>query len=91
MNCIWITTDSFRQDHVHCYRPQGPLDPAGRPLPVETPHLDRLAEESVVFDRMRAESLPTIPCRRARQVYPPDERNEAAKKRGRAQDWGETP
>ncbi|NQT53392.1 L-rhamnose mutarotase [bacterium] len=22
MNCIWITTDSFRQDHVHAYRPE---------------------------------------------------------------------
>ena len=26
MNCIWITTDSFRQDHVHAYRPEGTLD-----------------------------------------------------------------
>ena len=23
MNAIWITVDSFRQDHIHCYRPEG--------------------------------------------------------------------
>jgi len=74
MNCIWITTDSFRQDHVHAYRPEGPWDPTGVSFIVKTPNLDRLAKEAVVFDRMRAESLPTIPCRRAfftgRRIFP---------------------
>lgn len=74
MNCIWITTDSFRQDHVHCYRPEGPRDEWGGGIPVQTPHLDRLAAESVMFDRMLAEALPTIPCRRGiftgRRVFP---------------------
>ena len=74
MNCIWITTDSFRQDHVRCYRPAGALDEWGPGLQVQTPHLDALAAESAMFDRMRAEALPTIPCRRGiftgRRVFP---------------------
>ena len=78
MNCIWITTDSFRQDHVHCYRPEGTIDDTGQSIQVQTPSMDRLAGESVMFRRMRAEALPTIPCRRAmftgRRVFPwPDE------------------
>ena len=74
MNCIWITTDSFRQDHVHCYRPEGTVDDTGPSLQVHTPNLDRLAGEGVLFERMRAEALPTIPCRRGiftgRRVFP---------------------
>ena len=74
MNCIWITTDSFRQDHVHCYRPEGTLDDTGRSIPVQTPGMDRLAREGVTFTHMRAEALPTIPCRRGiftgRRVFP---------------------
>ncbi|HIE53375.1 MAG TPA: hypothetical protein EYP85_16605 [Armatimonadetes bacterium] len=78
MNCIWITTDSFRQDHVHCYRPEGTIDDTGESIQVQTPNLDRLAREGVMFDRLRAEALPTIPCRRGiftgRRVFPwPDE------------------
>ena len=41
---------------------------------VQTPNLDKLATESVMFDRMRSESLPTVPCRRGiftgRRVFP---------------------
>ena len=78
MNCIWITTDSFRQDHVHCYRPEGTIDETGESIQVQTPNIDRLAAEGVRFDRMLAEALPTIPCRRGlftgRRVFPwPDE------------------
>jgi len=78
MNCIWITTDSFRQDHVHCYRPEGAVDPNGEGIQVQTPNMDRLAAEGVMFERMMAEALPTIPCRRGmftgRRVFPwPDE------------------
>ena len=78
MNCIWITTDSFRQDHIHCYRPEGTVDATGESIQVQTPNLDRLAAEGVQFDRMLAEALPTIPCRRGiftgRRVFPwPDE------------------
>ena len=42
MNCIWITTDSFRQDHVHCYRPEGTIDDTGQSIQVQTPSMDRL-------------------------------------------------
>ena len=55
MNCIWITVDSFRQDHIHCYRPHGTMDPTGESIQVQTPGMDRLAREGVMFDRMRAE------------------------------------
>lgn len=74
MNCIWITVDSFRQDHVHCYAPRGTLDPTGPSLQVHTPAMDRLAEEGVKFTRLRSEALPTVPCRRGnytgRRVFP---------------------
>mgnify|MGYP006295949347 CR=1 FL=1 len=74
MNCIWITIDSFRQDHIHCYRPEGTRDDTGSAIPVRTPAIDRLAAESVRFTRMRAEALPTIPCRRGfftgQRVFP---------------------
>ncbi|MBM3502052.1 MAG: sulfatase, partial [Armatimonadetes bacterium] len=74
VNCIWITVDSFRQDHTHCYRPEGTLDPSGESLRVQTPSLDRLAREGVLFERLRSEALPTIPCRRGsftgRRVFP---------------------
>ena len=78
MNCIWITTDSFRQDHVNAYRPEGTLDATGDGFRVHTPNLDKLAEESVLFERMLAEALPTIPQRRGvftgKRTFPwPDE------------------
>ena len=74
MNCIWITTDSFRQDHIHCYRPEGTIDDTGESIKVQTPSMDRLAAEGVMFTRLRSESLPTVPCRRGtftgRRVFP---------------------
>jgi arylsulfatase A-like enzyme len=74
MNCLWITVDSFRQDHVNCYRPEGTLDPTGPSLKVHTPNLDKLASEGVRFNRLRSEALPTVPCRRGsytgRRVFP---------------------
>lgn len=74
MNCIWITVDSFRQDHVHCYRPQGTTDPTGEGFRVHTPSLDRLAAEGLLCARLRSEALPTVPCRRGyftgRRVFP---------------------
>ena len=74
MNCIWITTDSFRQDHVHTYRPQGTLDRTGESMAVQTPNLDKLAAEAVTFERMLAEALPTVPQRRGiftgRRIFP---------------------
>ena len=56
MNLIVISTDTWRADHLGCY---------GNPW-IQTPHLDRLAAEGVVFDRFYAEALPTLP---ARTVY----------------------
>lgn len=78
MNCIWITVDSLRQDHVHCYFPEGSSDPEGEEMQVQTPNIDRLASEGVLFERMRAETLPTISARRSmftgRRLFPwPDE------------------
>ena len=55
MNLVVICVDTFRADIVG----------EGKTLShVRTPHLDRLASESVVFERCFAEGLPTIPFRR---------------------------
>lgn len=74
MNCIWITIDSLRQDHVHCYSPGGASDPDGAGIRPQTPSIDRLASEGVLFERLRTEALPTICARRAmftgRRVFP---------------------
>ena len=53
---VFISLDSFRQDHVGFYNPASPA---------ETPYLDALAGESVVFDNCYPEGLPTIPVRTA--------------------------
>jgi arylsulfatase A-like enzyme len=55
MNIIVICIDSLRQDHVSYY--------AGAASPVPTPNIDALARESVVFDNVYPEALPTIPIR----------------------------
>ena len=55
MNCILIIVDSWRQDHCGCYGNDW----------IQTPHLDALAAESVLFTRAYPESLPTLPVRRA--------------------------
>lgn len=47
--------DSLRQDHVSFYGWEG--------CPVETPNLDELASQGVVFDNCYPEGLPTIPVR----------------------------
>jgi len=54
-NVIVICIDSLRADCV------GPDKGMGF---VKTPHIDRLASESIVFDRCYAEALPTIQVRR---------------------------
>lgn len=67
MNYIMICLDSLRQDHIGAY--------GGR---AETPSIDRFAADSAVFTRMRSESLPTLPVRRAlctgSRVFPWEER-----------------
>ncbi len=54
MNFVVIVSDTFRRDHLGCY---------GNGW-IRTPNLDRLALESVVFDRAYAASFPTVPNRR---------------------------
>jgi len=67
MNIVLVVFDSMRKDCLECY---------GEPFwgKVHTPHLNALAQESLVFDRVYPESLPTLPTRRAlytgRRVYP---------------------
>lgn len=63
MNLLVIMLDSFRYDHVssnHRGAPAFADVPACR-----TPHIDRLAAESLVFDEFYPEGLPTIPVRTA--------------------------
>ncbi len=55
MNVVVLMLDSLRQDHVSFY---------GHPwCPVQTPNIDAVAAEAVVFDNVYPEGLPTIPVR----------------------------
>ena len=63
MNVIVIMLDSYRQDHFGYYH-QGQRAFANVP-PCATPYMDAFAAESVVFDSMYADALPTIPARTA--------------------------
>ena len=67
MNIVLVVFDSLRKDSIGCYG----SPPWG---PIHTPHLDALAEESLMMTRAYPESLPTLPTRRAlytgRRVYP---------------------
>jgi len=51
---VVIVADTFRADHLGCYGSKT----------VKTPNLDALAAESVLFENLYADGLPTIPCRR---------------------------
>ena len=53
MNIIVIVSDTFRRDHLGCYGNRW----------IHTPNLDKLAGESMVFDRAYAASFPTVPNR----------------------------
>jgi len=68
MNIVLVVFDSLRKDCVGCYNSSPSW---GR---VKNPHLDALANESLVMTRAFPESLPTIPARRAlytgERVYP---------------------
>jgi arylsulfatase A-like enzyme len=55
VNIVFVIADSLRQDHVSCYGWPG--------CPVETPHIDRLAAESVMLENCYPQGLPTIPVR----------------------------
>jgi len=54
MNIILIVSDTFRRDYLGCYGNDW----------IRTPNIDRLAEESIIFDRAYAASFPTVPHRR---------------------------
>ena len=61
MNLIVLMLDTLRQDHVSFHN-------RGRPVfdgvpACRTPNIDRFAEQSVVFNNMYPEALPTIPAR----------------------------
>lgn len=56
MNLIVVMLDSLRVDHLGAY--------AGAEARARTPHIDRFAEEALVFDGAWAGSFPTLPCRR---------------------------
>ena len=54
-NVILVIIDTLRRDHVGAY---------GNPW-IQTPNLDALAEESLLFTRAHPEAMPTLPARRA--------------------------
>jgi len=61
LNLIVLMIDTLRQDHVSHYH-------GGKPAfdgiaACRTPNIDKFAAESVVFDNMYPEALPTIPAR----------------------------
>jgi len=64
VNLIFICSDTFRADHLDCYGD----------TQTDTPNLDKLAEEGVVFQSVFAEGLPTINARRVfitgRRLFP---------------------
>ncbi len=53
MNVIWITSDTFRRDHIGAY---------GNPT-IRTPSLDGLARAAIRFDAHYAAGFPTMPTR----------------------------
>jgi arylsulfatase A-like enzyme len=53
MNVVLIVSDTFRRDHLGAYGNDW----------IHTPHLDRFANEAVVFDRHLVGSFPTMPAR----------------------------
>ena len=55
MNVIVIMADSLRFDYLGCYGNKW----------IKTPNIDKLAEQSVLFENAYAEGLPTIPVRKA--------------------------
>ena len=57
LNLILIVSDTFRYDNLACYGPKW-LES------LETPNLDKFAEQAVAFQDAYAEVLPTIPLRR---------------------------
>ena len=59
MNVIVIVTDSMRADHLGCH----PLCTSHNGKKVQTPNLDTLASEGMLFEQAYGGSLPTLPMR----------------------------
>jgi len=55
MNTIVIMADSWRYDYLGCYGNDW----------IQTPNIDKLAEDGMLFENAYAEGCPTIPTRRA--------------------------
>ncbi|MBA3794088.1 MAG: sulfatase-like hydrolase/transferase, partial [Rubrobacter sp.] len=55
-NVVLVIIDSLRKDHIGVY---------GGDRAVQTPNLDALARDSLIFTRAHPESMPTINARRA--------------------------
>lgn len=53
MNIILVIADTFRRDHLPCYGNKQ----------IQTPNLDRFAEQSLIFEDCFASSFPTVPAR----------------------------
>ncbi|MEA3346330.1 MAG: sulfatase [Chloroflexota bacterium] len=53
MNFILIISDTLRYDHLGCHGNEW----------ISTPHIDRFADKSIVFDRAYEASFPTVPTR----------------------------
>lgn len=61
LNVILITIDTLRADYLSCYREDRvPASPQGETLP-RTPHLDKLAQEGVLFERCISQTPFTLP------------------------------
>lgn len=64
MNVLAICADTFRADYLGCYGNDW----------INTPNLDALAENSIVFEQAYVEALPTLPARRVyftgRKLFP---------------------
>jgi len=54
MNVVVIVSDTLRRDHLGCYGNKW----------IHTPNIDKLAANSMVFDRAYSASFPTVPARR---------------------------
>ncbi len=54
MNFIFIISDTLRRDHLGCYGNEW----------ISTPHVDRFAEDALVFLNAYSASFPTVPHRR---------------------------
>jgi arylsulfatase A-like enzyme len=64
LNVVVLCLDSVRRDYLSCYDGVAPQREGSLGQPVQTPHLDRLASESAVFDQAYINSFPCGPFRR---------------------------